>query len=226
MAPACLCAHRAWRPGSHRHAGLGRISQGGSAHPSGTRSQEHPARRDRAAAALGDHDPVAAPHLVVDEGQDLAPGFHGLVRIAASVTVFADECRRLTETNSTLTEITRALGRAAQLAEITGNHRNSREIASLVEQFRVGGSWPELPNRHGALPVLRHYSGTGDIVDDIAGTAARHPADRIGVIVDSLRKAADLMPRLERAGLAHAPRLYSSTATAGRYRDLDLARPG
>lgn len=33
------------------------------------------------------------------------------------------------------------------------------------------------------------------------------------------------MRRLERAGLAHEPQLYSS-ASAGRYRDLDLARPG
>ncbi|MFQ6851380.1 hypothetical protein AAIB46_10840 [Streptomyces sp. 35M1] len=39
------------------------------------------------------------PRRVVDEGQDLSPGFHRLVRIAAvSVTVFADECQRLTET--------------------------------------------------------------------------------------------------------------------------------
>lgn len=35
---------------------------------------------------------ATTPHLVVDEGQDLSPGFYRLVRIAAaSVTVFADE---------------------------------------------------------------------------------------------------------------------------------------
>ncbi|MFF5532474.1 hypothetical protein ACFY71_08310 [Streptomyces cinerochromogenes] len=56
--------------------------------------------------------------------------------------------------------------------------------------------------------------------------AARHPADRIGVIVNSLRAASDLIRRLEKAGLAHEPQLYSSTASAGRYRDLDLTRPG
>jgi superfamily I DNA/RNA helicase len=74
--------------------------------------------------------------------------------------------------------------------------------------------------------VIRHYSGEKDIADDIAATAARRPKDRIGVIVNSLRTATGLMRRLERAGLAHEPRLYSSAASSGRYRDIDLARPG
>ncbi|WST67622.1 hypothetical protein OG268_08900 [Streptomyces uncialis] len=86
------------------------------------------------------------PHLVVDEGQDLSPGFYRLVRIAAvSVTVFADGCQRLTETNSTLNEITDALGRSTGRVEIARNHRNSRQIASLAEHFRRGGTRPETP---------------------------------------------------------------------------------
>ncbi|MET7712966.1 hypothetical protein [Streptomyces sp. NPDC005407] len=180
----------------------------------------------RAAATFGDGDP-ATPHLVVDEGQDLPPGFYSLARLAAaSVTVFADECQRLTETNSTLTEITTALGRATGRVEITGNHRNTREVATLAEHFRAGGPRTEVPVRSGALPVVRHYTGIADIADDIATTTARHPGDRIGVIVNSLRTAADLMRRLERSGLAQEPQLYSSVASTGRYRDLDLARPG
>lgn len=180
----------------------------------------------RAAASFGATD-ASTPHLVVDEGQDLPPGFYRLVRLAAaSVTVFADECQRLTETNSTLTEITEALGRSTGRFEVAGNHRNTREIASLAERFRTGGPLPDMPVRSGSLPVIHHYPGTKDLVDDIAKTAAGHPRHRIGVIVNSLRTAADLMPRLERAGLAHVPQLYSSAATAGRYRDLDLTRPG
>ncbi|MFE6554225.1 hypothetical protein ACFVHS_38400 [Streptomyces sp. NPDC057746] len=178
------------------------------------------------AAALGENE-EATPHFVVDEGQDLSPGFYRMARLAAaSVTVFADECQRLTETNSTLTEITDALGRSTGRLEISGNHRNTREIASLAEHFRTGGTRPDIPFRSGALPVVRHYSGIKDLADDIAGLAARHPRDRIGVIVNSLRTAADLMRRLERADLAHEPQLYSSEASSDRYRDLDLARPG
>ncbi|MFE7042708.1 hypothetical protein ACFU9X_25665 [Streptomyces atratus] len=180
----------------------------------------------QAAGTLGTYDGTM-PHLVVDEGQDLSPGFYRLVRIAAvSVTVFADECQRLTETNSTLNEITDALGRSTGRVEIAGNHRNSREIASLAEHFRIGGTRPEIPFRSWMLPVVRHYSDTKDLADDIAGLAARHPRDRIGVIVNTMRLAADLMRLLERAGLAHEPQLYSSEASSGRYRDLDLARSG
>ncbi|MER6252856.1 hypothetical protein ABT224_15995 [Streptomyces sp. NPDC001584] len=180
----------------------------------------------RAAATFGDDDP-ATPHLVVDEGQDLPPGFYQLARLAAaSVTVVADECQRLTETNSTLTEITDALGRTTGRVEIGGNHRNTREIASLAEHFRTGGSGSEIPARSGSLPVVRHYFGDQDLVDDLVTMAAGHPKHRIGVIVNSLRSAADLMRLLERAGLAQEPQLYSSAASAGRYRDLDLARPG
>ncbi|MFP8903178.1 AAA family ATPase [Streptomyces atacamensis] len=180
----------------------------------------------RVAAALSTDD-ADTPHLVVDEGQDLPPGFYRLARLAAaSVTVFADECQRLTETNSTLTEITAALGRSTGRAEIAGNHRNTREIAALAEHFRTGGPRPAPPARSGPLPVIRHYSGEKDIADDIAATAARNPRHRIGVIVSSLRTATGLMRRLERADLAYEPRLYSSAASSGRYRDIDLARPG
>lgn len=180
----------------------------------------------RAAATLGEND-AATPHLVVDEGQDLSPGFYRMARLAAaSVTVFADVCQRLTEANSTLAEITDALGRSTGRVEILGNHRNTREIASLAEHFRTDGSRPDVPFRSGALPTVRHYSGIKDLAADITTQAARHPQDRIGVIVNSLRTAADLMRRLERSGLAHEPQLYSSAAPSGRYRDLDLARPG
>ncbi|GAA0947040.1 hypothetical protein [Actinocorallia libanotica] len=180
----------------------------------------------QAAAALGENE-AATPHLVVDEGQDLSPGFYRMARLAAaSVTVFADECQRLTETNSTLAEIADALGRSTGRVEIAGNHRNSREIASLAERFRTSGTQTEAPFRSGTLPMVRWYSGNKDLADDIASLAARHPQDRIGVIVNSLRTAADLMRRLERVGLAREPQLYSSTASSGRYRDLDLARPG
>ncbi|MEV0093677.1 hypothetical protein [Streptomyces sp. NPDC050738] len=180
----------------------------------------------RAAATLGEDD-ASTPHLVIDEGQDLPPDFYQLARLAAaSVTVFADECQRLTETNSTLTEITDALGRSTGRVEIGGNHRNTREIVSLAEHFRIGATRPGIPVRSGTLPVIRHYSGNKDLVDDIVTMAARQPQHRIGVIVNSLRTAADLMRSLERAGLAREPQLYSSAASSGRYRDLDLTRPG
>lgn len=179
----------------------------------------------RAADTFGED--VTASHLVIDEGQDLAPGFYQVARLAAaSVTAFADECQRLTETNSTFDEITTALGRTTGRIEVDGNHRNTREIASLAEFFRTGGIRSALPVRCGSLPVVRHYSSSTDLSDDIAAMARQQPKQRVGVIVNSLRTAAELQRRLEGAGLAHEPQLYSSAAPSGRYRDLDLARPG
>ncbi|MFD6414876.1 hypothetical protein [Streptomyces sp. NPDC060194] len=181
----------------------------------------------RAAATVDADETAVTPHLVVDEGQDLPPGFYTLARVAAvSVTAFADECQRLTETHSTLAEIATALGRATGRTTVDGNHRNTREIASLAEFYRVGGVRPALPARSGPRPAVRHYTGPGALADDIAAQASRRPHHRVGVIVNSLRSAADLMRRLERSGLAHPPQLYSSQAVSGRYRDLDLVRPG
>lgn len=163
----------------------------------------------------------------MDEGQDLPPGFYRMARLSAvSITVFADEWQRLTETNSTLNEIASALGHSTSRVEVSGNHRNTREIASLAEHFRVGGTQPNMPVRSGTLPVIRRYSNPKDLAEDVAGMALRAPKQRIGVIVNSPSTAADLMRRLERANLATEPQLYTSAARSGRYRDLDLTRPG
>ncbi|MFJ9109920.1 hypothetical protein [Streptomyces sp. NPDC102283] len=167
----------------------------------------------QAARKLGTDD-ATMPHLVVDERQDLSPGFDRLVRIATvSVTVFADGCQRLTETNSTLNEITDVLGRITGRVEIARNHRDSREIASLAEHFRIDCIRPEIPLRNGTLPVVGHCSDTKDLADNIAGLVARLPRDRIGVIVNTKRLDADLVRLLERVGLAHEP---SSTARRPR----------
>lgn len=185
-----------------------------------------PALINRAADTFG-HDDPASPHLVVDEGQDLPPDFYRLARLlGTTVTVFADECQRLTETHSTLVEITTALGRPTRHVEVAGNHRNTLEIFALAEHFRTGGPLPEPPGRRGKLPLVRQYTGPQAVVDDLVTLAARRPGHRIGVIVASARTGADLMGRLERAGLAQEPQLYSSKAVSGRYRDLDLTRPG
>ncbi|MFE9857516.1 hypothetical protein [Streptomyces sp. NPDC005780] len=180
-----------------------------------------------AAATIDASETTVTPHLVVDEGQDLPPGFYRMARLSAvSITVFADECQRLTETNSTLNEIASALGHSTRRVEVSGNHRNTREIASLAEHFRVSGTQPNMPVRSGTLPVIRRYSNPKDVAEDVAGMALRAPKQRIGVIVNSPSTAADLMRRLEQANLATEPQLYSSAAPSGRYRDLDLTRPG
>ncbi|MFH9395644.1 hypothetical protein [Streptomyces sp. NPDC017556] len=58
--------------------------------------------------------------------------------------------------------------------------------------------------------MVRHYSDTENLADNIAGPAARHSRAPIGAMVDTMRVDADLMRLLKRVGLAHEPQLYSS----------------
>ncbi|MGV9505321.1 DNA helicase [Streptomyces tendae] len=176
---------------------------------------------DRAA----DTGPVPDLTLVVDEGQDLPPEFYRLCRmLGARVTVFADECQRLTDTHSTLAEIAGRLGRCAR-HDLDGNHRNTEQIASFAAHFRTGPGTPLLPDRQGPSPRLHRFPERG-AADLLALLAERHPGDTIGVIVNSKHTQFSLLGSLSRRAPRMKPQLYTSEAKGGQYRNLDLARPG
>lgn len=165
--------------------------------------------------------------LVVDEGQDLPPEFYRLCRLlGARTTVFADECQRLTDTNSRLAEIAERLGRCTRLA-LDGNHRNTRQIASFAAHFNTGTGRPALPEREGPPPRLHRLPHDG-AADLLILLAQRHPQQSIGVIVNSTNTQFSLLGSLERRAPRLRPQLYTSRARAaqGRYRQLDLGRPG
>ncbi|WP_234335385.1 MULTISPECIES: DNA helicase [Streptomyces] len=171
--------------------------------------------------------PVPGLTLVVDEGQDLPPEFYRLCRLlGARTTVLADECQRLTDANSTLAEIAERLGRCTCLA-LDGNHRNTRQIASFAAHFHTGTGLPVLPEREGPPPRL-HRLPNGGAADLLILLAQRHPQQRIGVIVNSTDTQFSLLGSLERRAPRLKPQLYTSRARAaqGRYRKLDLGRPG
>ncbi|MFJ7261282.1 DNA helicase [Streptomyces globosus] len=167
--------------------------------------------------------PVA---LVVDEGQDLPPEFYRLCRmLGASTTVFADECQRLTESRSTLEEIAQGLG-LCSVHELDGNHRNTRQTAELAAWFHTGSRPPELPDREGPLPRLHALPHLGAVTDLLIGLAERQHHHTIGVVVHSTRTQFDLLTRLERKAPRLKPQMYTAQGTGGRYRTLDLSRPG
>lgn len=56
--------------------------------------------------------------------------------------------------------------------------------------------------------------------------AESHPGQSIGVIVNSTRTQFDLLTRLEHNAPHLRPQMYTAQATQGRYRSLDLGRPG
>lgn len=170
-------------------------------------------------------EPEPGLTLVVDEGQDLPPEFYRLCRLLGGrITVFADECQRLTETNSTLEEIARRLGECSRV-ELDGNHRSSRQIAAFAAQFHTGTGLPTLPDRDGPPPRVHRLPerGAADLLMTLAQT---HPTHTIGVIVNSTHTQFSLLGSLENRAPWLKPQLYTSRAVKGRYRTLDLGRPG
>ncbi|MFJ5142050.1 DNA helicase [Streptomyces sp. NPDC088707] len=184
-----------------------------------------PAFYERAALAEP-ADPARPLTLVVDEGQDLPPAFYRLCRIlGARTTVFADECQRLTTTHSTLAEITESLGRCAT-RDLHGNHRTTRQTAELAARFHTGPHPPEPPGREGPLPRLHALSHRAAATDLLLGLVANRPDRSIGVVVHSTEAQFELLTRLEQKAPRLRAQMYTSQASGGRYRTLDLLRPG
>ncbi|MEU6809794.1 DNA helicase [Streptomyces sp. NPDC046831] len=176
---------------------------------------------DRAA----DTGPVPGLTLVIDEGQDLPPQFYRLCRmLQARTTVYADECQRLTDSHSTLAEITGKLGRCTR-HEVDGNHRNTQQIAALAAHFHTGAGVPVLPDRQGPPPRLHRFQERG-VADLLILLAQRDPRQSIGVIADSKHVQFSLLGSLQNRAPRLKPQLYTSDARGGRYRNLDLGRPG
>ncbi|WP_416481821.1 ATP-binding domain-containing protein [Streptomyces sp. CL12] len=165
------------------------------------------------------------PLLVIDEGQDLPLDFYRLCRlIGARTTVFADECQCITDTQSTLAEIGSLLT-GPNRHDLTATHRTTRQVAALAARFHVGGARPALPARAGPTPSLRRYGNAHQVAAHIAEHAGTRPDDRVGVILRHTRNQMDLTERLER--LLPRSRLQTYVGEgAGRYRTLDLTRPG
>ena len=134
------------------------------------------------------------PHLVVDEGQDLAEGFFAYASryISRTLSVFADEDQALAAQGLKLEEIRRAanLPRPILLSE---NHRNVPEVARLAEHFH-SGSLPAASVRRargGGMPRLLE-------VPSLDAAAARitvwqtNQGGSTGVIVDQNETGRDL----------------------------------
>lgn len=165
------------------------------------------------------------PLLVIDEGQDLPLDFYRLCRlIGARTTVFADECQRITDTQSTLAEIGSLLT-GPNRHDLTATHRITRPVAVLAARFHVGGARPALPDLKGPTPSLRRYGSAQQVAAHVAEYAGTRPGERVGVVFRHTGHQMDLTERLERLMPRSRLQTYVGEGT-GRYRTLDLARPG
>lgn len=162
---------------------------------------------ERAAAT----DPPPGLALVVDEGQDLPPEFYRLCRLLGTrTTVYADECQRLTDTNSTLAEIAERLGHCAR-HELDGNHRNTRQIASFAAHFHTGAGLPPIPER-GGPPARLHRLPQRGAAELVMLLAKQHPQHTIGVIAHSKHTQFSLLGTLQNMAPRLKPQLYTSDA--------------
>ncbi|MEV4231704.1 hypothetical protein AB0J81_32415 [Streptomyces bobili] len=98
---------------------------------------------------------------------------------------------------------------------------------SFAAHFNTGTGLPALPVREGPHPRW-HRLPHGGATDLLILLAQKHPQQSVGVIVNSTDTQFSLLRSLERRALRLKPQTctYRARAPKGRYRTLDLDRPG
>jgi len=134
------------------------------------------------------------PYLIIDEGQDMPPGFYRALTNLGFVNFFvvADQNQRITDQHSTLREIQSILAIPPERRiELTVNYRNSYPVAHLARAFcphDPASPPPELPpeRRSAPSPLLVDY-GPGCRLDfdgvilRLLKAADRNPSQLIGI---------------------------------------------
>ena len=153
-----------------------------------------------------------ALHLIVDEGQDLPKEFYEYARrfVAKTISVFADEDQALTRQRSTLSDIKRA----AELEDpflLTGNHRNTPEVARLAEHFHVGQVPTATVHRpsNSELPQLVRYADLPSAAERIA-LWQMNRGGSTGVVVFQNSTGSDISESLRDRLKGHRVDIYTS----------------
>ena len=126
--------------------------------------------------------------LVIDEGQDMPPGFYdALLQLGfKNIFVAADQNQQIGDENSSLEELKDYLG--VEELKLTHNHRNSRRIACLARAFYSDPASPppDLPPQGGTIYTPRLYYVSEATMPRVARSILRHwdqdPRRLIGVI--------------------------------------------
>lgn len=149
-------------------------------------------------------------HLVIDEGQNLPLEFYQLCRILGiGVTVFADECQIIGDEQSAVAEVGRALTTRSAPLVLSENYRNSREIAMLAAEFRIGApDGSSLPTRSGRLASISKFSSLGSLATEVHRYFSEHPDRSIGIICRSTRLQREIQSHLTSRGLFRHTEAY------------------
>ncbi|MEU1304555.1 AAA family ATPase [Streptomyces shenzhenensis] len=176
----------------------------------------------------------AVEHLVIDEGQDLPNGFYDLCSILeVGVTVFADEDQRITEEQSTIAEIVKALDITHEFVPLQGNHRTTREIAILASHYAVDSRHRFLrePERVGTKPRVVRWRSPQSFLDEMVRYIKSHPHLEIGVLCKTTQVQRVVELHLAKNGLESSIQTYvaddtnrsSIDFTARRVRIINVA---
>ena len=141
--------------------------------------------------------------------------------------MLADENQRITDQNSTISQIRSKLSMMASLCgqsvneeSLTENFRNTLQIAKVSLKFHVGGSsgQPELPTqRHGEEPSFRGFQDLGGMAKRIA-TLSNNDASRSFLVVCGNQASASDLQELIRTELKN---LGGSVQKVTRYQRND-----
>ena len=138
--------------------------------------------------------------LVIDEGQDMPPGFYDFLNQIEFEHIFvaADQNQQIKDENSSLQDLKVHLCVAeSDVIELTYNHRNNYPIARLARAFYTGDPAsppPDLPPRTNTIYTPHLYYMDENTMPRIARNILRHwdqdPRRLIGIIApnDKVRK--------------------------------------
>ncbi len=137
------------------------------------------------------NDSAIFPRLVIDEGQDMPPGFYdALLQLGFNdIFVAADQNQQIGDENSSLRELKDCLG--VEEVKLMHNHRNSHPIARLSRAFYTDPASPppDLPPQRSTIYTPPLYYVTEDMMPKIARSILTHwnqdPRRLIGIIAPS-----------------------------------------
>jgi superfamily I DNA/RNA helicase len=182
-------------------------------------------------------------HIIIDEGQDFAPGFYKMLQIVKmlgetfgqkmALTVFADENQRIHEgANSSIEEIRKEIEFSKGVAtSLTINYRNSKQIAELAANFYVGlpTGIPDLPDREGGVsPSLLSFSSHRNEIGRIATFAQQNEDLTVGIIVEnnSIRESVVNVLRSLLSAAGINVQTYDYSKTNDELVVMELEKPG
>lgn len=170
-------------------------------------------------------------HLIIDEGQDMPPGFYEALTCLGIENFFivADQNQQITEDHSTREDLTDLLGlKPTDVIKLKENYRNSHPIALFANHFYTDPSSPppDLPSKSKpslGTPVMYEYEHFHDCIKIILREADKDDRNLIGVVVSNEHKREDYVKALSSVDIElDNPRPIISTYSSKQKQSVNI----